>query len=90
MSKFFNCVLFIAFNAYVSLPHTENLSRIFYSVYYFLPLFKHESVVAGDVGLAFRSVYDERIHPLFRHQLDVSGKSCAAHTDNTCLFDPFE
>ena len=52
--------------------------------------FNHQTVVACQIGLAFRAVDDERVDGHFRRHLHISGEGGTAQTDDARLADAFE
>ena len=83
-----DAVLLVVLHSDDDLVHAEHLSQILAAADDLLRALQHGAVVAGDVRLALRAVDDDGVHLAdAAGDFDMGGERCAAHTDDTGVFD---
>ena len=86
-----DAVFLVVLHADDDLAHAEHLGEVAAAADDLSGALKHRAMVAGDVGLALRTVDDDGIDLAdAAGDLRVRGERCAAHTDDTGLLDHFD
>ena len=89
---FADTIRFVVLDTDTSFGFWENFQNHLKSCHQFFRLLQHTAVITGQIRFTLRTVYQYVINGfrILRRQFYVGREACSAHSDNTCLSDPFQ